>query len=210
MNIYFVRHGESTENAYHLVNPLDSALTDLGKSQSELVAKRFQNIKIDRIFCSNTKRAKQTAETINKYQKTIVEETELAGEQLPPTSIWGKKETDPKSEEFFNLRDKNIHDPKYRYADEETFEDFTSRVFKFLKKLENLEYKNILVIGHGYVLRTLVGYILFGEDYNSYNFVSLRDNFKTVNTGVTLCELSKETGWKLVTWNDYSHLDQFQ
>ncbi len=207
MNIYFVRHGESTENALQIYNWMNSPLTDLGIKQSQKVAERFKDIKIDVIYHSDMVRAKMTANEINKLQNAELIESHLIREQLPPSELLGLNENDQKSKDVMKLLQQNEHNQDYRYSDEENFEDFKTRVFKFFKELENLNLDNIMVIGHGYVLRTLIGYILYGDNFNSHDFVNLKRSLKTINTGVTVCDVNNKK-WTLVTWNDYSHLLQ--
>lgn len=206
MNIHFVRHGESTENALQIYDWMESPLTELGIKQVQLVSERLKNLKIDKIFCSDMTRAKMTASEINKNHNVEIEESILIREQVPPSELLGKSEHDPDSERIMNLLHENEHVDDYHYSDEENFTDLKKRVFKFLKNIENLGDQNILVIGHGFTLRTLVGYVLYGEKYNSYDFEKLKNNLKTTNTGITICEVNDKKEWTLLIWNDHSHL----
>lgn len=206
MNIYFVRHGQSTENLLEMYDWMESPLTELGIKQAQLVSDRLKNLKIDKIFCSDMVRAKMTASEINKNHNVEIEENVLIREQLPPSELLGKSEHDTDSKRIMSLLHENQHIDKYHYSDEENFIDLKKRIFEFLKNIETLDAENILVIGHGFVLRTLVGYILYGEKYNSYDFEKLRNNMKTTNTGVTVCEINNKKSWTLLTWNDHSHL----
>jgi probable phosphoglycerate mutase len=205
MNIYFVRHGESTENALQIYNWMDSTLTDLGINQSQKVAQRFKDIKIDVVYHSDMVRARMTANEIKKFQNAEMIESELIREQLPPSELLGLSENDQKSKDVMKLLQQNEHNKDYHYSDEENFEDLKKRVFEFLNNIESLNKENILVIGHGYVLRALIGYILYGVNFNSHDFVNLKRSLKTINTGVTVCDVNNKK-WTLVSWNDYSHL----
>lgn len=206
MNIFFVRHGESRENKEQIFDTNDSPLTDLGKKQAEFLAERFKNIKLDLIMTSDMGRAVETAETVNKYHQVDIEKTNLIREKKVPTELIGLKENDPKAIEIMSQIKNNIHDESFRHTDQETFEDFKDRVFKFLKLIEKKDVNDILVVGHGFVLRSVVGYILYGDKYSSHDFTRLRDTFLTKNTGVTICEYSKKRGWKILAWNDHAHL----
>lgn len=206
MNIYFVRHGESTENAFRIFDEMDSPLTDLGNKQAKYLAQRFKKVKLDIIYSSDMLRAVQTAKEVNQYHNVDHLRTKLIREKKLPSELYKLSESDEKAKKVMSLIRSNIHDENFRYKDQETFLDLKSRVFKFIHKLEKLNLDNVLVVAHGYVLRSVVGYILFGDEYDSHRFVSLKDNFLTVNTGVTLCKYSKTAGWKLLTWNDHAHL----
>jgi broad specificity phosphatase PhoE len=68
MNVYFVRHGESTTNVDAIVTgqTLDPDLTERGREQAEAAAGwlRYHDIHIHHIISSPAKRARQTANII--------------------------------------------------------------------------------------------------------------------------------------------------
>lgn len=64
-NLYFVRHAQATHNAGLEANPkADPPLTPLGIRQSELVARRLAQRGVEVIYCSPSRRARQTAEPL--------------------------------------------------------------------------------------------------------------------------------------------------
>ncbi len=66
--IIFVRHGQSTGNEAHVyAGHLDHELTEKGINQAKETAKLLENIKFNKIFTSDLKRAKNTAEIISKH-----------------------------------------------------------------------------------------------------------------------------------------------
>lgn len=56
MKLIYVRHAEPTYNP--------DALTELGKKQASLLAKRLEDVHIDKIYCSSHNRALETASTV--------------------------------------------------------------------------------------------------------------------------------------------------
>lgn len=81
MKIFLVRHGESVANKERKHQGRekgwqDTPLSNSGKTQSKKVAERLKNEKFNLIYSSPLKRAKQTAETINKFhnKKIIFDE----------------------------------------------------------------------------------------------------------------------------------------
>ena len=73
MKLYLVRHGESTYNIDGIIQPLGSELSEKGKEQAKFLAARFKNIPVDIIISSPLKRAKQTAEIIERViQKEVI------------------------------------------------------------------------------------------------------------------------------------------
>ena len=70
MKIFLVRHGETIENSKGIIQSFfEGKLSPLGEYQSEQLALRLKNEKIDKIFSSDLKRAVDTAKYILKYQK---------------------------------------------------------------------------------------------------------------------------------------------
>ena len=75
MKIYFTRHGETLWNLEHRFQGWkDSELTENGVKRAELLGKKFNDIKIDKIFTSPIKRAKRTAYLIKGDKDIEVEE----------------------------------------------------------------------------------------------------------------------------------------
>ena len=76
MQVYFMRHGQTTYNLLHLCNDViekNVSLTDTGRQQAKTVADKLVNIHLDRIFVSELPRTRQTADIINQtHQVEIV------------------------------------------------------------------------------------------------------------------------------------------
>src|SRR3989344_768606 len=69
MRVYVVRHGQTDYNLRYLCNDdphIDIHLTDLGKKQSQEVAKKLKNVEFDKVFISELPRPRQTAEIITQ------------------------------------------------------------------------------------------------------------------------------------------------
>ena len=103
--IYFVRHGQTKLNKQKIFQGhIDEPLDDLGALQAINVALELKDEKFDYLFCSPLKRARQTAEAINKYHNLkIVEDKRLAETNL------GRMQGQPYSPD--NI-DKYFADPK--------------------------------------------------------------------------------------------------
>ena len=63
MELYLIRHGQSTNNA-GLPHIADPPLSNLGKQQAYYAGKALQREGISRVYCSPMLRALQTAEII--------------------------------------------------------------------------------------------------------------------------------------------------
>ena len=64
MELYLIRHGQSTNNAGKAPHAADPPLSDLGCQQAYYVGKALQREGISRLYCSPMLRALQTAEIV--------------------------------------------------------------------------------------------------------------------------------------------------
>ncbi len=76
-NIILVRHGESIANAKKMSQGkqdewIDTHLTEKGREEAEKVAQRLKKEKIEIIYSSDLKRARETAEAINKFHNVKI------------------------------------------------------------------------------------------------------------------------------------------
>ena len=71
--IYFIRHGETAYNREGRVQGhLDIPLNEKGIFQAEKASDEFKDVEIDLIYCSPLKRARSTAEIINKFHNVEI------------------------------------------------------------------------------------------------------------------------------------------
>lgn len=206
MKVYFVRHGESTFNALGLNQHRYVSLSETGKKQAAFVAKRFTNTPIDIIISSTYARAQQTAEAINIVVQKDIVYIELLKEIKRPTVVERKSVSDPQVLEIKQSIDKYYSDEDWHYSDEENFFDLQRRAEEFISYLETVKEENILVVTHGMILRMIVATMFLGKKVTPDLFLQFERFFKTSNAGMTVCERGKESGWKLLTWNDSAHL----
>lgn len=146
--LYFVRHGQTDWNVAEKVQGTsDIELNETGIAQAEELAKELKDVDIDLIICSPLKRARKTAEIINKNKncKLIVDEdfTERHFGEFE-----GKTRKEFPVEDFWNYKE------NFKYQKAECIGDFFSRVYKALDRIkEKYPGKNILVVSHGGVSR---------------------------------------------------------
>ncbi|MEK7089442.1 MAG: histidine phosphatase family protein [Patescibacteria group bacterium] len=204
MRIYFVRHGESRDGQANIFQSGTTPLSEKGSEQARIVAKRFLNIPIDAIIASDYERAHQTAKEIANILKKELTMTELARERNAPSEIYGKSVHDSEAKAIQNIANKNFSNPDFHYSDEENFLDLKTRAIKLVGYLKNRPEENLLVVLHGTILRCVIALMMFGEELTPDTF-SHFSFFFLENTGVTVCDW-KNGAWKLITWNDQSHL----
>jgi broad specificity phosphatase PhoE len=207
MIIYFVRHGESEGNKENTHQHTNTSLSDKGINQAKSLAKRLKDIHFDIIYSSDSLRAKQTAEIINKETKTNIEYWTDLVEMRMPSEIRGKKVDDPEIVKIKKLIHENYYKGNFKYSDEETFDELNARAKRVLKHLEDKhENQTILIISHSTAIKAMVGRIVFEDELTPKVLLRMRFHMWANNTGVTVCEKHPKYSWQLDTWNDMTHL----
>lgn len=157
MKLIIVRHGETEENVKGIrQGHLPGKLTEKGREQARKLAERFRYEKIDAIFSSDLKRAKDTAKEIARYHNIPVQYTEKLRE-----ISGGIYEGKPK-EELHEAREKSRKTKlEFRPEEGETFEELKERVKNFLEELKKkYKGKTVLICSHGNYIETLLGILL--------------------------------------------------
>ncbi|TSC75074.1 MAG: Phosphoglycerate mutase/fructose-2,6-bisphosphatase [Parcubacteria group bacterium Gr01-1014_30] len=206
--LFLVRHGESEANAANVQLGGEGHLTAKGKMEAKKLAGRFRKIPVDLILASDYERSLETAEIICRKIRKKLLVTELLREQRSSKEYLGRRyeqPRDPVIARIAALRKKYMNKKNWHYSDEENFFDALKRAKKFLRFVERRKKKNIVAVGHARFNRVIIGAMVFGKAFTPEIFYKLYDNFKTVNTGITFCEL-QEGKWRIITWNDHAHL----
>lgn len=207
MIIYFVRHGESEGNKKNTHQNVNTPLSDKGIKQAEALAKRLKDVHFDIIYSSDSLRAKQTAEIINKETKTNIEYWPDLVEMRMSSEIRGKSVDDPEVIKIKKLIHENYYKGNFKYSDEETFDELNERSKRVLKHLEEKHgNQTVLVVSHSTAIKATVGRIVFDDELTPKVLLKMRFHLWANNTGVTICEKHPKYGWQLNTWNDMTHL----
>ena len=206
MRLYFVRHGESENNALNIPQVPDVGLSERGSREAKALAERIAHLPVDLILSSPYKRTSETTEIINEHLQKPVEFTPLLQERRNPSEIIGMSADDPESLRIRSLILENYGKEGWRYSDEETFSDLKDRALALLQYTINLERERILLVTHGAFLLFVIATMIFGEELTPHIhkkfIVSVRNN----PTGLTVSEYTPENNWRLLTWNDLAHL----
>lgn len=208
MRVYFVRHAESQYNALDRHQFASVGLSELGIKQAEYVAQRLSTNKIDVIISSPYERARRTAEFISAAVQKPVELTPLLIETKKPSVIEGRYYHDPEAVRIKNAIRDNLHDPAWRYADEETFFDARDRAVQCVKFITRLDKGNVLLVTHGGIMGMIIAVMLHGEELDIRDFLKLKTFLRVDNASISLCEYTNHKTWKLITWNDCAHLER--
>lgn len=154
MKLLIIRHGESEADLLDVhEGRADFELTNLGREQAERMAVWVKdNYKIDRIFTSTLKRARQTAMVLSQEAGVPVEETEYLVE-FNNGLIAGlsREEASKKYPKDPNLP---IHESVYEM---ESMLDFRFRGDYILSKIlsENKTDETIAIVSHGGMINQL-------------------------------------------------------
>lgn len=208
--IYLVRHGQSADNVAPVFQSPDSPLNEKGKKQAESIAQRVSKLSFDALIASPFERAKQTAEIITKATSKEAEYSKLFVERVKPTYINGKPYTDEKASTLWKEWEKSLYTPGLRAEDGENFDDLIARADKALAFLTNRAEQSLVVVTHGYFLRTIVARVLLGDLLSGEAFRNIQRTTAMENTGITVLQyrsgFEEKPVWRLWIYNDHAHL----
>jgi len=153
-----MRHGHSEYNVLGLCND-DPArnvrLTDLGRSQAEWAAEALQALPLERIFCSELPRTRETAEIVNRRHGVPIE--------VHPgiNDIRSGCDGRPVAEYFRAIAADRLHT---RVGEGETLLEHKARILGFIDWLRSRPYGTPLVVAHEETLRVFAAHVLGLED----------------------------------------------
>ena len=144
MRLLVTRHGQTDWNAQKKVmGRCDEPLNEKGFEQAEETRKKLLDENIDLIICSPLKRAKQTAEIINKDRNIKI----IYDDRLIERDFGEFEGMETKDFDFHGYW--NYYKNDY-YESAENIQEFFKRVYSFLDDIINkYKDKNILVVAHG-------------------------------------------------------------
>lgn len=207
--IYFVRHGQSNDNALPVFQSTDSPLSKNGQAQAKQIANRVSKLSFDSLISSPLLRAKETAEAISQAAGKEIEVSSLLVERIKPKTINGKSWDDPKASAVWREWEKSLFTPGLRIEDGENYDDIVKRAELALDYLLNLPEQTLVVVTHGYFLRTIIARVLLGNELNGDIFKRFQSLASMDNTGISVLQYAdafeEDFCWRLLTYNDHSH-----
>ena len=198
LRLYFMRHGETvwnTERRYQGMTDIE--LSEEGLRQAECAAKRFKNIKIDKIYASPLKRAMKTAEKIAEEKGLeIISEDDFREIHF---GEWEGKTVPELTEKYGESYTNFIREPhQYGFPGEGSVENVINRIKPGIDRLIAEEKGNVLIVSHGGIIRLMIMYIM-GLDSSWFTKMWIN------NTGVSIVEIKNDRRL-LLTLNDSAHL----
>jgi len=209
--VYFVRHGQSEDNAAPLFQGPQSPLSEKGKMQANFIAKRVCSLSFEALISSPLQRAKQTAEAIALSTHKQIDFSDLFVERVKPSEINGKPHPDKRASELWRDWEKSMSTPGLRVSDAENYDDIIIRADRALAYLYDRPEKILVVVTHGYFLRALVARVLLGDSLSAKSFKHFHTSVSGMeNTGVSVLlyegAFEQEPCWRLHAYNDHTHL----
>lgn len=160
MNVIVARHGVTQANIGRITNGRsDDMLTDEGRKQAEELVNKLKDYKFDSIFSSPLKRATETALPIAEATNSEINiDIRLIEVDF---GIFTKKPYSEIEKVTGKTGTEMLNDYKFDFPEGETSEEVEERVRSFIDELKAKQYKNVLVVTHGGILRW-IAYIITG------------------------------------------------
>lgn len=185
LKLILVRHTETKWNKeLRYIGRTDLELTEAGLKNAALLAKHLENKKIDRVYSSDMRRAKQTA-------KAIADLHDLPVDSLPELNEvdfgdWEGLTHVEISEKYNGLIDSWLADPLHvQIPKGETWTAFERRVHIALEKIIDNTRGAALVVTHGGPIKVIIGAVLrippssywqIYQDKGAINIIKFEDN----------------------------------
>jgi broad specificity phosphatase PhoE len=155
VKVILVRHCQTNYNLKHLCNDdpsVDVHLTPTGFEQAEVLADKLKNTHFERIFISELRRTKQTADVINKDREIPVSVDSRLNDNR--SGFEGKK-----TAEYVKLRNAAADRWTVRLNGGESIADVKQRVAEFINYLKETDYQSVLVVTSEMIVKAFYGII---------------------------------------------------
>lgn len=188
--ICLVRHGETDWNSLgKLQGRTDIPLNSRGISQAEECSHFLKNYEWDMIITSPLKRAKETAEVINKdLNIPLIEMDEFLERYFGDA-------------EGMTVEERMTVFPTRNYTNQEDRDSLNERIMNGIEKI-NQDYrgKKILLVAHGAVINAVLAKFSNGEIGSGKT--------KLINACISNIEFVQEL-WNIKDYNQVTHLSQY-
>lgn len=212
--IYFVRHGQTILNAKGIRQGAEGSLTDKGREQALITAKKFPKHKgkPQVILVSPFQRTRETADIISKeLDISRIKVVDLLKERRNPSEIIGHSRDEIAVRRIVDRIDNGFHDDDLRYSDEENFTDLRDRAKKLLRYLSHRHEQRIIAVTHSIFLKMIACYVLLGKKLTASEYNKLSYLNPIENAGLTIMTCTtrflRRPVWKLLVWNDIPQPD---
>ncbi len=202
-----VRHGESEGNVKNVREGSESRLSSLGERQTDILAERFEDMRVEAVLTSPYMRAQQTAEKIARVKKMQLEVESRAYERVVPSFVVGLERNDPLVAEFMSkmwaLWEQN---PDEKVEDGESLTEVFERGRSVLRAIHDRPEMHITLVSHHFFIKALHALVVYGPHPTSAQMRHVYEKYRMSNASLSHFTFHAERGWQLITWNDHTHL----
>lgn len=198
MYIYLIRHGRQSSPLCNV----NVELAEAGRTQAELLGKRMAHYGIDALYSSHLVRAIQTAEILNRYLKVKHEiRTDLQEISFGDLEGLSHDEIEGSYSEFLKERELMISDIPYPGGENGTMAYERGR--RVMDEIVTHDYKNVAVVTHGWLIRSLLAGLLRMNMSDKLLLVKQLEN-----CSITKLYYDREKKrYYIEGVNDYAHLE---
>ena len=197
MRLILIRHGRQSSPLCNV----DVDLSEVGRLQAELLAKRLTRVNPDAIYTSALTRAKQTAEILFGTETAFIEREAL--NEISFGTMTGGADADNAVlfPEYFAAKKKK--EENIRLPGGECPTEVFDRAVKVVEEAVTSGAETVVFVTHGGVIRALVAGLL---GLGAGQMLRIADSLE--HTSVTELVYSEEAGcFSLERLNDASHLE---
>lgn len=177
MKIYLLRHAKRG------MGENQDTLLEEGVIQSKKIVPKLANLEVEKIYCAETRRAKETISPFLEIYEGEVEYTSSLDEMRLGV-FQGKTAQELRDA----IKKSGLNSKDFRPEGGENLEDFKKRIKGFLENLKKESFKTILLSTHAGVIREIMTQMtnlpkeeIPTVDFASLSMIEVNDSFKPVN-----------------------------
>lgn len=213
MEVFFVRHGETTGNKAHQYQTPATPLTERGRRQASAVALRLRTLNPTRIIASPFTRAHETAKIIGQELGLPVTTHESLVELRRPTYMHGRSHFSLKSFWYITKWYFTFNDSSWRQYEAESYEMFVERIQEAREYLEHFgDHERIVVVSHSIFINFFIEHVCNQRHMNLFEAMITISKIKALNNSSLSClKFTPSENKSLCTWitqsfDDDSHV----
>jgi broad specificity phosphatase PhoE len=198
MRVYLVRHGQTAMNIEgRALGQMDVDLNSEGHRQLPLLEIRFQEIKVNRIFSSDLKRAQETAQAVSRATGATI----ILNPAIRERSFgeWEGRDYQQVNQKLLDMSN-NQGIPLYdvRAPGGESHRDVWERTMPVIEPLFT-EQEDVVIVSHGGACRVMLAQLLKATLDTTFSF-------KFDNTSMTRVDRRDDGRFQLAIYNDTGHM----
>jgi broad specificity phosphatase PhoE len=187
--IYFIRHGQSVDDEGKTFQSYDSGLSELGKKQIANSGRSLVSGNYDCLISSPMQRAKESAEILQASLNLEIQYADEFVESVRPSDIEGKPRSDETARAMQHQWKQTLRTTEdIRVGDGENYNDLIDRAKRALQSLHEKEADSIIVVTHGYFLRTMIASMIFGDSLTPLLLEKFQNYTQIDNGSVTIVD----------------------